>query len=79
MRRVVGTGVRLAVVGALVGVVGTLGLTRYLSTLLFGVLPRDAASIAGALMLTMFVALAASYFPARRAARIDPAITLRTE
>lgn len=79
MRHVVGSGARLALAGAAAGIGATLGVTHFLSALLFGVPPRDPSSVGAALVLTILVSLAASYFPARRASRIDPAITLRSE
>jgi putative ABC transport system permease protein len=54
-------------------------LVRYLQSLVFGVEPRDGASFGGAGLLLLAVAVVAGYLPARRAARIDPAVTLRSE
>jgi putative ABC transport system permease protein len=70
---------RLALAGALAGIIATYALTRYLASLLFGVGPTDVPTIAGAALMTVGLALAASYAPARRAASIDPTITLRPE
>jgi predicted permease len=69
----------LAVVGALVGVPGALAATKLVEKLLYGLKPNDAATIAGAVVLLLVVALAASLLPARRAARIDPMEALRYE
>jgi putative ABC transport system permease protein len=63
--------------GAGVGLVAALALTRTLSSLLYGVAPTDPAAYFGAASLLLFVVLLACYIPARRAARLDPAITLR--
>jgi ABC-type antimicrobial peptide transport system permease subunit len=54
-------------------------LTRVLSKLLFGVGPRDPLSFATVALVLLGVAVAASYVPARRAARVDPARALRAE
>jgi predicted permease len=54
-------------------------LVRYLQSLLFGTPPRDAAAIGAASLLLVWTALAAAYFPARRAAHIDPVATLRCD
>jgi ABC-type antimicrobial peptide transport system permease subunit len=69
----------LAFAGLTLGTVGALGLTRLLTSLLYGVKPSDALTyLAGSLILAA-VALAASYIPARRAVRVDPMVALRYE
>jgi len=65
--------------GLLAGVGGSLALTRLLAGLLFQVQPFDPMVIGGVAALLAAVALLASYFPARRAARIDPLTALRCE
>jgi putative ABC transport system permease protein len=62
----------LAVVGIAVGVGAALWLTRLLTGILYGVRPTDPLSFASVVTLLLDVALAASYLPARRAARVDP-------
>ncbi|MGH7468399.1 MAG: FtsX-like permease family protein, partial [Longimicrobiales bacterium] len=68
---------RPAVLGIALGAVATLLLTRYLGTLLFGIQPNDPATITGAALLLLLVALAAAYVPARRAGRLDPIAALK--
>jgi ABC-type antimicrobial peptide transport system permease subunit len=78
-RLVVGGSVRLALVGVGFGVVAALGFTRVLRGLLYDVQPtQPLAYLIAALVLGVVAALAA-YLPARRAARIDPMIALRSE
>ncbi len=72
-------GMRLALVGIIVGLIGALGLTRMMSSLLFGVTPTDPFTFFSVLALLLFVALSACLFPAGRAMRIDPIVALRTE
>jgi len=72
-------GVRLLAAGLGIGIIGALLLTRCVSGLLFQIRPTDPVTFAGALLLLTTVALAACYLPARRAARIDPMVTLRCE
>ncbi|MEO8202195.1 MAG: FtsX-like permease family protein, partial [Gemmatimonadota bacterium] len=69
----------LVLLGAVLGVLGAVGSTRLLSGLLYGVSPLDLVSIVGAILLLLVIGLLAAYLPARRAARLDPAITLRNE
>jgi predicted permease len=72
-------GMRLALVGIVVGLAGALGLTRMMSSLLFGVTPTDPFTFFSVLALLLFVAVSACLFPAGRAMRIDPMVALRTE
>ncbi len=65
--------------GAAIGIGGSLALTRVLNTLLFGVTATDPTPFAGIAVLLVFIALAASCIPARRASLIDPAAALRAE
>jgi len=79
LRLVVGQGIVLAIAGALVGIGVTLGVTRYLKSMLYDIHANDPATIAGVAVLLTLVALAASYVPARRAMRVDPMVALRYE
>jgi putative ABC transport system permease protein len=72
-------GLRLAVLGVVLGWVGCLALTRVLAHLLFGVTPRDPVTLGLVAMLLVVVALFACWLPARRAARVDPMEALRCE
>jgi putative ABC transport system permease protein len=69
----------LAVTGAVCGVIGSLLLMRLLASQLFEIKPGDPVTLIGAALLMMIVALAASWFPARRATKVDPMIALRHE
>ena len=65
--------------GALVGIIGSLALSRLLASQLFEVSPTDPTALAGACIILLTVVLIAAYVPARRATRIDPARALRSE
>jgi ABC-type antimicrobial peptide transport system permease subunit len=78
-RMVVGRALVDAVIGVAVGVAGAVALTRELSTLLYSVKPTDPISLLSAGALLLLTAMVASWIPARRAARLDPAIALRDE
>ncbi len=79
LKLVMGHGFRLTVIGVGLGVVGALAMTRYLSSLLFGVRPTDPLTFIAVSAVLMAVALLASYLPARRATQIDPMVALRYE
>lgn len=68
-----------AVIGLVAGLIGTFFLSRYLTSLLFGVKPADPLVYGGVSLVLLLVALLASYLPARRAAKIDPMVALRSE
>ena len=69
----------VALAGVALGIAGAFLLTRFMRSLLFGVTASDPLTFAGIAALLTVVALVASYLPARRAARIDPMVSLRTE
>jgi ABC-type antimicrobial peptide transport system permease subunit len=73
----VGQGIALALAGAVAGIAGALGLTRYLQSLLYGVRPTDPATFVSMALLLTLVSMAACYIPARRASRVDPITALR--
>jgi putative ABC transport system permease protein len=79
LRMVVGQGAALALIGVGVGLATALAVTRVLSSLLFGVSAADPYLFGGTAVILAAVAVLASYLPAKRAARIDPAISLRYE
>jgi ABC-type antimicrobial peptide transport system permease subunit len=79
LRRVVGQGMTLALIGIGVGLAGAWGLTRVIASLLFGVQATDPITFAVISLLLAFVALLACYLPARRAARVNPIEALRAE
>ena len=72
-------GGRLAAAGVTAGLAGSFLLTRAMSALLYGVGPRDPMTLASVPAVLAAVALAATFFPARRASRVDPTTALRSE
>ena len=72
-------GLRKAVIGLVVGLIGAWLVSRTMTSLLFQVTPNDPIVYVGVSVLLLLVAALASYLPARRAARIDPMVALRTE
>jgi predicted permease len=79
LRMVVGHGLRLSLIGIGTGVAAALGLTRLMSSMLYGVRPTDIVTYAAVSLILAGVALLASYVPARRATRVDPLVALRYE
>jgi putative ABC transport system permease protein len=76
---IIGRGAKLAATGVAIGLAGSLALSRLLASMLFEVRASDPATFASVALLLTAVALAACYFPARRAMRADPMIALRYE
>lgn len=79
LRMVIAQGLKLALLGVLLGVAGSLAMGGILTGFLYGVSPTDPATILGVAILLMLVAFVASYLPARRAVRVDPIMALRYE
>jgi predicted permease len=70
-------GMRITLLGLAIGVVASLGLARFMSSLLFGVSASDPLTFVAVIAVLAVVALLASYIPARRAMRLDPMVALR--
>ena len=79
LRVIVGHGLRLALLGLCIGVAGALVVTRWMSSVLFGVKPTDPLTFVVVAVVLGTVAFLASYGPARRAMRVDPIVALRYE
>ncbi|MGC1108203.1 MAG: hypothetical protein WA876_16865 [Candidatus Acidiferrales bacterium] len=72
-------GAKLALIGSAIGVGASLALTRFLSSLLFGIGPTDLLTFSGVAVLLTAAALVACYLPTRKAMRVDPMTALRHE
>jgi putative ABC transport system permease protein len=79
LRLVLGQGAKIAALGIGIGMVAALGLTRLMTSLLFGVSATDPLTFVGVAGLLTVVALGACFVPARRAMRVDPMVALRHE
>jgi len=76
---VIGQALRYAVAGVLVGLLGAVAAGRLIRSLLFGVMPTDALTLASVTLLLLVVVSFAALWPARRASRVDPVASLRCE
>src|ERR1700723_609362 len=79
LRMIVGEGMKLAVLGLVIGLVAAVIVTKYLESQLYGIRARDPLTFVSVAAGLSLVALAACYFPARRATRVDPLSALRYE
>jgi len=79
LKLMVGTGMRMALIGVVIGVIGSLALTRVIQNQLYSVSTTDPITFAGISLLLLAVALLACWVPARRAAKIQPIRALRYE
>ena len=79
LRLVLGDGARMMLVGIAIGVLAALGLTRWLTSMLFGVTPTDPLTFAAVAAVLCGIGLCACYVPAHRAMRVDPIRALRHE
>ena len=76
---VLGHGLKLAVAGIAIGMIGAFAITRLMSSLLYGVKHNDPVTFAATACAVIAIALLASYVPAARAARVEPVVALRYE
>jgi putative ABC transport system permease protein len=79
LKLAVGQGLKLVLLGVVIGLIAAFGLTRVMASLLFGVSATDPATITTISIVLISVALLASYIPARRATKVDPLVALRYE
>ena len=79
VRMIVGSGLGMVGLGIVIGAIGAVAATRVLSNLLYGIAPTDPLTFVLVGLLLLAVALLASWLPARRAARVDPIVALRSE
>jgi putative ABC transport system permease protein len=79
LKLILGHGMKLAGLGIVLGMIGAAGATQFIESILFNVTPTDPVSFGGVALFLTFVALLASYVPARRAMAVDPIVALRNE
>ena len=78
-KMILGQGMKLALIGIGIGLVGAFALTRLMASMLFGVEPTDATTFGAISVLLTVVALLACFLPGRRATRVEPTVSLRYE
>jgi putative ABC transport system permease protein len=76
---ILGQGLRTIFIGVVIGIAGSLALTRAVESLLFGVTATDPLTLGAVTLLLVAAALLACYIPARRATKVDPMVALREE
>ena len=79
LRLIVGQGLKLAAIGIVLGIAGAALVTPAIRTVLYNVTPTDPLSFSSVSVFLVFVAIAASYLPARRAMAVDPIVAIRNE
>jgi putative ABC transport system permease protein len=79
LKLIMENGITLALIGVVIGALGSLALTRLMTSLLFGVTPTDWMTFVSVSAGLILVVLVACYFPARRATKVDPLVALRYE
>jgi ABC-type antimicrobial peptide transport system permease subunit len=79
VKMILGQGMRLVLVGVVLGLAAAFGIMRVLGSLLFGVKATDPLTFAAVAIILTAVALVAAFVPARRATRVDPILALRQD
>ena len=79
LKLVVKHGMKLALLGMLIGLAGSWAITRFLEKLLVGVQPTDLLTFSAVSVFLLLAAFVACYLPARRATKVDPLVALRYE
>jgi putative ABC transport system permease protein len=79
LKLIVGQGMRLTFIGIVIGLLGSIALTRFIETLLFEVRASDPLTYALIALLIVIVSMLACYLPARRASKVDPLVALKYE
>ena len=79
LRMIVISGARIAGIGLIVGLIGSVALTRLLQSLLYGTTPLDPITFVAMALILFTTGLLASYLPARKAAAVDPMESLRID
>jgi putative ABC transport system permease protein len=79
LRLIIGQGMKLGLIGVAIGFALAIGLTHFISSMLFGITATDPVAFAAVIFMLLAVVVMACYVPARRAMRVDPMIALRHE